>query len=257
MNRIASVSFLAAVGAASFLLSGVAQASVINVTASKYTGTTLDLSNDVGPGMTTNIDWVHFLTGNLSFHGTSTTSGTVSADLAKNVTPLIGRTMTFTAKPGATSSDWVQASSSNPNIAGTPSYVYSDAVSGSGSTSLEGLFSLGDINLSITVPDTNPYVLSFYAHEKWGNVGIRSVSLSDGTTGNATWKTDGLRSLFRFDIAFQASQPNETLTVMAGFQNYSQGMSSPGATLSTVPEPAAFGLLAVGALGTLRRRRRA
>ena len=61
--------------------------------------------------------------------------------------------------------------------------------------------------------------------------------------------------LYRIDVTFQASLPNETLTVVAGCQGYGQGFWIPAATLSTIPAPASLGLLTLGALAMLLRRR--
>ena len=257
MNRFASVKFLAAVGVVSLLLSGSVQAaSTVSIGApTLISATTLDMTNDIGAGMTTNVDWIHFLSGNVNLHGQLNASATVAPDLAKNAAnPYISRTILFTEHSSATVNDWPETRGGS---ASSVSYTYSDAasVSNPGSTATEGIFQAGDLTLTINVPDTNPYVLRIYGRDRWAPLYIKGASLSDGAVAGQTGAGGGSTDLYRFDIAYQAQTAGQTLTVNLGYTNNSQGVNIGTATLSTVPEPVSLGTICLGALGLLRRRR--
>jgi hypothetical protein len=254
MKRMTSVKVLAALGMASLLACSV-QASTVSIGApTLVTGGTVDMTNDVATGMATNVDWIHLLSGNVNLHGLTGASATVAADLSKNLTtPYISRNITFTEHANASVNDWPQAGvGGDRHVA----YTYSDAasVANPGSTTSEGIFQAGDLTLTINVPDTNPYVLSVYGHDRWTPFVIKSASLSGGPVAGPRGAGGSSTDLYRVDIAYQADAPT-TLTVTFGYNINSQGASVGASTLSSVPEPASLSLLGLGLVGLLRRRR--
>ena len=249
---------LSSLGALStfLLLSGSAQAaSTVSIgTPTLIAASTVNMTNDLGAGMTTNVDWIHFLSGNNGFHGLLNATAVVAPDLQKSVAvPFINRAITFTEHASAGVNDWPETKGGVTN--GT-SYSYSDAASvpNPDSIATEGFTQAGDFTLAINVPDTNAYVLRIYGRDRWTPFQIKSAILSDGTTASAQ-AGGAATDLYRFDIAYQSATPNQTLTVTFGFDGNSQPASVGAATLSTVPEPVSMSAMSIGALGLLRRRR--
>lgn len=119
-------------------------------------------------------------------------------------------------------------------------------------------FMQGDITFSQQVTDLTPgqlYELRYYDSHRAGDSGpgdTLTATIANGsltTTPDLTWQ---LRT-----VQFTATSATETLTFDHGVIDGDRSVAFDGVAITLVPEPAGLGLLALGGLGLLARRRRA